>query len=484
MFQTLRDNVGLITVGSMLVLCFSGGILYQLLQTPVGYLMAPGLFGFLIAVRGNVADAQRQAEARQQTLELAAQALDARDPYTESHSARVAELAARVGDAMKVGPKVGDQLRTAGTLHDLGKIGIRDHILNKAGPLTADEWEEMKRHPDIGADMIRKHSALAPIAPWVRHHHERWDGSGYPLALAGDEIPFGARILAVADSYDTVTTARVYRSTAMTAAEAVQHISSKSGAWYDPGVITAFRAVHGLAPLESADNVKQPTTPPLLGNSRFVRLLLASGISAIGDPLTVVATLVSIYAVTHDPRTVAFAYVVQALATIIMGSLLGGLADRVNRRRFVVGLELVRGALLMTAPFLLLWSVWSIFPLLFVLAGINALTQPARQAAISEVVAGESLGRANALVTGTNTVASAIGFPLAGVIIVVSASTTILFIVDGLTFLASALLMVGLGYLGGGRPAADGLGERDPSCPRDSTSRLSPRYCRHGRALP
>lgn len=458
MWQTLRDNVGLVTVGSMLVLCFSGGILYQLLQTNVGYFMAPGLFGFLVAVRGNVADAQRQSEARQQTLELAAQALDARDPYTESHSARVAQLAVKLGETLQLGGRMCDQLRTAGTLHDLGKIGIRDHILNKADSLTADEWVEMKKHPDIGADMIKKHSALAPIAPLVRHHHERWDGSGYPARLVATEIPFGARILAVADTYDTITTARVYRNSAMSPREAVEHISGHYARWYDPAVVNALRIIHGLAPI--ADPRTAPSTggTRLLANPQFVRLLSASTISALGDPLTVVATLVSIYSATRDPRAVAFAYVVQALATIVIGGVLGGMADRVNRRRLVVVLESARAALLLATPFLLARTLWAIFPILVILASINALTQPSRQAAIAESVREGSLGRANAMVTGASTLAGAIGFPLAAMIMWITASTNVLFAIDALTFTIAALLMVGIGHVGGGIRQTDRLG--------------------------
>src|SRR6266540_5261487 len=155
-----------------LALSFSGGILYLLLNTPggVGYIMAPGLFGFVLAVRGNVADAQRQALLKDQTLDLAAQALDARDRYTESHSIRVAELAGRLGEQLELGDRDVESIRTAGSLHDLGKIGVRDDILNKPGPLTEEEWEIMRRHPDIGADMIAQHSAIREIAPLVRPH--------------------------------------------------------------------------------------------------------------------------------------------------------------------------------------------------------------------------------------------------------------------------------------------------------------------------
>jgi putative nucleotidyltransferase with HDIG domain len=205
-WTTLGQNVvGVSTLTSTAILGFSGGILYLLVGSPVGYLMAPGVFGFLLAVRGNVADAQRQMELKDQTLDLAAQALDARDRYTESHSIRVSELAGRLGEQLELGGRECELIRTAGSLHDLGKIGVRDDILNKPGPLTEEEWEIMRRHPDIGADMIAQHSALREVAPLVRHHHERWDGTGYPAGLKGDVIPYGARILSVADSFDTIT---------------------------------------------------------------------------------------------------------------------------------------------------------------------------------------------------------------------------------------------------------------------------------------
>ena len=126
-----------------LILSFSGGILYLLLDKGglVGYIMAPGLFGFVLAVRGGFGNAQRQTVLKDQTLDLAAQALDARDRYTESHSIRVSELAARLGEHLELGDRECELIRTAGSLHDLGKIGVRDDILNKPGPLSEEEWE-------------------------------------------------------------------------------------------------------------------------------------------------------------------------------------------------------------------------------------------------------------------------------------------------------------------------------------------------------
>jgi len=137
-WTTLFENVGVSSLLATLALSFAGGIVYLLLKTggAVGYIMAPGLFGFVLAVRSNVADVQRQTELKDQTLDLAAQALDARDRYTESHSIRVSDLAGRLGEHLELGDRECELIRTAGSLHDLGKIGVRDDILNKPGPLN------------------------------------------------------------------------------------------------------------------------------------------------------------------------------------------------------------------------------------------------------------------------------------------------------------------------------------------------------------
>src|SRR5207247_10456721 len=143
------------------------GILYLLLYAlpfPVGYVIAHGLSCYVLSIRSTNSDVQRQTVLKDQTLDLAAQALDARDRYTESHSIRVSELAGRLGEHLELGDRECELIRTAGSLHDLGKIGVRDDILNKPGPLTEEEWEVMRRHPDIGADMIAQHSALTEVA--------------------------------------------------------------------------------------------------------------------------------------------------------------------------------------------------------------------------------------------------------------------------------------------------------------------------------
>ncbi|PYQ63652.1 MAG: hypothetical protein DMF54_16155 [Acidobacteria bacterium] len=464
---TILDNVGLAAMVPTIALNFAGGILYLLLYAqpyPVGYVIAPGLFGFVLAVRSTIADVQRQTVLKDQTLDLAAQALDARDRYTESHSIRVSDLSGRLGEHLELGDRECELIRTAGALHDLGKIGVRDDILNKPGPLSEEEWEIMRRHPDIGADMIAQHSALAEVAPIVRHHHERWDGTGYPAGLKGEVIPFGARILTVADSFDTITGARLYRPSLMTPIEAVEDISRRANAWYDPNVVDALREIHGLRPLDVVDRPEVPrritTIRVIRANPGFSNLITAIAISSLGDPLTQVATLVSIYAATADPRFVALAFITQAIGTIVMSAVFGGIADRLPRRGLVVGLELIRAMILVATPFLVAGQLvakvssttrwWILLPILFFLAAINAVVQPARQAAVPSLVPVGQIGKANAIVAATTMLAGALGFGLAGALLAVFQSPYLLFIADAATFALAAVIIVGIPTLGGG----------------------------------
>jgi putative nucleotidyltransferase with HDIG domain len=454
---TLFENVGLTALMGTAALSFSGGIIYLLLQIPIGYVMAPGLFGFVLAVRGNVADAQRQTLLKDQTLELAAQALDARDRYTESHSIRVAELAGRLGEQLELGDRDVESIRTAGSLHDLGKIGVRDDILNKPGPLTEEEWEIMRRHPDIGADMIAQHSALEDVAPLVRHHHERWDGSGYPAGLKGSVIPFGSRILSVADSFDTITGTRLYRKSAMTPIEGVEDISRRANQWYDPNVVDALRELHGLKPIEVPDRPQVPRRVSALRvlrtNTGFSSLIAAIGISSLGDPLTQVAAFIWIYYKTGDARLVALGFIVQAIATILVTGALGGLTDRLSRRGLVVGLEIVRALILLGTPFIIDPYWYLIIPVLFLVSCINGVVQPAKQAAIPTLVPPGQVGKANAIVSATTMLAGAIGFGVAAAYFSTFQNPIDgkwLFIGDAVTFLVAAAIILGIPSLGGG----------------------------------
>jgi MFS family permease len=185
-------------------------------------------------------------------------------------------------------------------------------------------------------------------------------------------------------------------------------------------------------------------------NTRLALLLLGIAISSVGDPLTTVASLVSIFVATGSPVAVAATYVLQAIATIAVSIGLGGLADRIKRRRLILSLDLTRGVLLCATPLLLSMSVWSIFPVLFILAAINTLVQPSRQAAIPEVVEMRLVGRANAMSAGVMMIGAALGFPVAGLVIAVTRSTHALFVLDGFTFIAAGLLILSTGAIGGG----------------------------------
>ena len=177
-------------------------------------------------------------EPRLAAMLLLAEALDMRDPSTARHSYTVGRYARATATALKLSPERVDRLHAAGVLHDLGKVGISDAILHKPGPLTDAEWVEMKRHPGIGAQILR-HADMADIAAWVGAHHERLDGRGYPKGLSGSEISLEARILAVADAYEAMISARCYRP-AMSEEDARAELQRCAGTQFDPEIVEAF----------------------------------------------------------------------------------------------------------------------------------------------------------------------------------------------------------------------------------------------------
>ncbi|MEP7327034.1 MAG: HD domain-containing phosphohydrolase [Gemmatimonadota bacterium] len=178
------------------------------------------------------------------TLEALVNALEAKDPYLRGHSARVADLSAMIAAEMKLSDEVIEQVRMAGRLHDIGKIGIREEVLNKEGPLTAQEYEQVKQHVTIGSQILAPLAHLRDVIGYVRSHHERWDGQGYPDGLSGETIPLGARVLCTSEIYDALTTSRPYQEK-MTPELAVQRMRDLAGTVLDPTVHRALEAVVG-----------------------------------------------------------------------------------------------------------------------------------------------------------------------------------------------------------------------------------------------
>ncbi len=184
----------------------------------------------------------RLREEAKRAFEKMADLLAKRDPYTYEHSEEVANLAAKVARKLKLPMDQVEKIRSAAMIHDIGKIAIPDSILQKPGPLTDEEWKVMRAHPVIGADLIKDLEIYADIADIVRYEHERWNGSGYPRGLKGDEIPLGARIVAAADIYNALTTDRPYRP-AYSHREAQRIIKEMRGVELDPRVADALLAV-------------------------------------------------------------------------------------------------------------------------------------------------------------------------------------------------------------------------------------------------
>jgi len=184
-----------------------------------------------------------------QSLLGLANALEAKDPYTRGHSERVGALGRRLASALGLVAGDVDTVVQAGLLHDIGKIGIPETVLRKRGPLDAAEWALMQNHPIIGAQIVAPFEFFAAGALVIRHHHERWNGTGYPDGLTGDAIPLGARIVAVADVYDALTSDRPYRA-ALSRDVVVAHLIAEAGRTLDADVVAALL---GILRLDAGD---------------------------------------------------------------------------------------------------------------------------------------------------------------------------------------------------------------------------------------
>jgi len=224
---------------------------------------SPDEIGFLATTFNEMTAAlQAQIRARDEAyfrnLEALARAIDARDPYTFEHSARVAAIGLELAEGMQLPEADLVVLRRAGLLHDVGKIGVSDKILAKAGPLNDEEWAAIRRHPVIGYDMLKDVPFLQPSLDPIRHHHERWDGEGYPDGLKGEAISQLARVVTLADAFDAMTSDRPYRK-GFSFEFAARSIVNEAGRQFDPAVVEAFKARKAAIFARLEEMGKRPT---------------------------------------------------------------------------------------------------------------------------------------------------------------------------------------------------------------------------------
>jgi len=224
---------------------------------------APDEIGYLATTFNEMTAAlQEQIRARDEAyfrnLEALARAIDARDPYTFEHSARVSAISLELAKGMNLAETDLVVLRRAGLLHDVGKIGVSDKILAKVGPLNDEEWTAIRRHPVIGYEMLKDVPFLQPSLDPIRHHHERWDGEGYPDGLKGTSISQLARIVTLADAFDAMTSDRPYRK-GFSFEFAARTMVSEAGRQFDPAVVDAFKARKAAIFARLEEMGKKPT---------------------------------------------------------------------------------------------------------------------------------------------------------------------------------------------------------------------------------
>ena len=181
------------------------------------------------------------------TVTSLALAIDAKDHYTQGHSQKVSAYSVMIAHALRMNQAEVEEIRLAGLLHDIGKVGIPETILNKSGPLDATEWATMKTHTELGAKILEPLAAMNRIREMVRHHHEFYDGTGYPDRLTADQIPLGARVIAIADAYDTITSERTYKK-ARNPEEAFSELERCAANQFDPEIVRGFVEAMRRAP--------------------------------------------------------------------------------------------------------------------------------------------------------------------------------------------------------------------------------------------
>jgi len=374
--------------------------------------------------------------------------VDKRDGQTFGHSQRVGELSETVAHLLGMTEEASNTIRVGGILHDLGKIAIPDSILLKPGKLTPEEYEIIKTHPVEGAQILAEHPEQREVSEILRHHHERWDGAGYPDGLKEEDIPIGSRIVNACDAFDTITQARVFRPTVKTPEEAIRELHGLAGTWYDPKVIAALEkivaerwGVHletSAAPTERSVAFRE-----VLAIRPFRLLWIGQAVSYFGDMMNTTGLAIMLFLVTHSPSVVALGLIAKAAPTVLFGLIAGALVDRFNRQRVMILTDIIRAVLTVTIPFLALTWLPGVFIVVFLVATASTLFNPAKQAILPNLVPADFLVKANSLISSSEKTMELLGYSLAGLVAAI-ASWQPLFIADAATFIVSAITLLGV----------------------------------------
>ena len=426
-----------------------GYLIFTLLMahSPVGKLVVFLLYGPLLVYRTSLQKQNRLDQWLRDSFIMQSRVVDKRDGQTFGHSQRVGEMSEGVARLLRLSDEMCNTIRVGGILHDLGKIAIPDSILLKPGKLTPEEYEIIKTHPTEGAQILAEHPEQKDVSEIVMHHHERWDGAGYPDGLKGEEIPIGSRIVNACDAFDTITQARVFRPTVKTPAEAIHELRTLAGTWYDPAVIAAMETI--VAERWDVDIPHRAPSPPkpgyrhVLAIAQFRRLWIGQGVSYFGDMMNTTGLAIMLYVVTLSPLMVALGLIAKAVPTIMFGLIAGPLVDRFNRQRVMVLADVFRAVLTVTIPFWALHWLPGVFIAVFLIAIASTFFNPAKQAIIPNLVPEGLLVRANSLVQSSERMMELLGYALAGVI-AAAVSWVPLFFIDAATYIFSAATLLGV----------------------------------------
>src|ERR1700733_12455742 len=274
--------LGALVVGAASALNRHFGWQTALLAIPVVYLIYRSYYLYLGRMEDEKKHAEEMAALHLRTIEALALAIEAKDHTTHDHLQRVQSYAVEVGKDLGLDESQLEALRAAAVLHDIGKLAVPEHIISKPGKLTREEFEKMKIHPVVGAEILERVRFPHPVTPIVRSHHERWDGAGYPDGLRGQSIPIGARILAAVDCLDALASHRQYRR-ALPLDEAMQKVAAESGKAFDPQVVEVLQRRY--VELEAIAKAREDETAKLSNDVAVERHLAPAAESeSVGPP--------------------------------------------------------------------------------------------------------------------------------------------------------------------------------------------------------